>query len=45
MEGNCDVGNVLIEMIPMKMITSDSTIANTGLFMNLVNISYCFLEW
>jgi hypothetical protein len=37
-EGNCDVGSVLIANTPMKIITSDKMMAKTGLFMNLLNI-------
>jgi len=37
-EGNCDVGRVVMASMPMKIMTSDITIANTGLFMNILNI-------
>jgi len=40
--GNCDVGSVLIDSTPKKRMTSDITMARTGLLMNLVNIFYVF---
>jgi hypothetical protein len=44
MEGNCDVGRVSMASIPIKTMISDITIANTGLFMNILNIFFllCF---
>jgi hypothetical protein len=41
-EGNCDVGSVVIASTPMKMITSESTMASTGLFINALNIFFLF---
>jgi hypothetical protein len=36
--GNCEVGRVLMASTPMNTITTDITMANTGLRMNLLNI-------
>jgi hypothetical protein len=37
-DGNCDTGSVFIASNPISTITSDNTIASTGLCMNLLNI-------
>src|SRR5579871_5004271 len=41
-DGNCEVGSVLMASTPMKMITNDNTIASTGLFINALNILLLF---
>jgi hypothetical protein len=42
MEGNCDVGRVLMASTPMKIMTRDITMEKTGLFMNILNIVFSF---
>jgi len=39
-DGNCDVGSVTIDKTPMKIITSETPMARTGLFKNLLNIYF-----
>src|SRR5689334_2998543 len=36
--GNCEVGSVLMASTPMKIMTSENTMASTGRFKNLLNI-------
>src|SRR5579871_3143287 len=36
--GNCEVGSKLMANTPMKMITTDNTIASTGRLMKMLNI-------
>jgi hypothetical protein len=38
MSGNCEIGSFLIANTPTKMMTTDITMANTGLRMNLLNM-------
>src|SRR6478609_3176653 len=40
--GNCEVGSVLIASTPTNKITSDVTMANTGLCINLLNMILLF---
>jgi hypothetical protein len=38
MFGNCDMGSVTIANMPMKIITSETVMAKTGLLMNKENM-------
>ncbi len=36
--GNCAMGDLVIAMIPVKTIAKDKAMANTGLFIKLLNM-------
>ena len=42
MEGNCDMGSVLMASMPKNTMNSDITMDSTGLSINLLNIFLLF---